>query len=188
MRVAAPVCGGANQRKSAKRRPARCFTLRQGLCGYECVATFDEAAPERVRGKCRLNQDLAGALLAAGTAGDLDDQLRHALVAAKVRAEQALIGVDHADKRQLRKVMALGQHLRADQYVRLAVRRQCECRVDSAFALRAVAVDSRHAAIREATLQYVLESFCPLTKRFYGRPAQGAALIECPLSSAVVAS
>ena len=92
------------------------------------------------------------------------------------------------NQRQLRKVMALGEHLRADEYVGLAVRRQCECRVDSAFALRAVAVDSRHAAIREATLQYVLESFCPLTKRFYGRPAQGAALIKCPLSSAVVAS
>jgi len=45
--------------------------------------------------------------VAARAARHLDDRLGEALAAAKVGAEQALVGVDHANERELRKVVAL---------------------------------------------------------------------------------
>ncbi len=120
--------------------------------------------------KCRLDQDFSRALFAAGTASDLYDRLRHTFVAAKIGAEQTLIGVDYADKRQLRKVVTLGQHLRANEDVRFAERRQCERGVDGAFALHAVAVDSCHTTIRKTALQYILEPFRTLAQRLDRRP------------------
>ena len=77
------------------------------------------------------------------------DGLRQALAGAKVGREQALVGVENADQRHGRKVMALGQHLRADQDVGAAVARGGQVRVERPAPARAVAVHAQHPVVRE---------------------------------------
>src|SRR3954465_12128892 len=59
----------------------------------------------------------AAALLAAGAADDLMQQLERALGRARVAVRQTEIGVDDADEIELRKVMPLGDELRSDHDV-----------------------------------------------------------------------
>jgi hypothetical protein len=60
--------------------------------------------------------DQAEALLAgaAGAAGDLAEQLECAFGGARIAIGEAEIGIDHADQRHVRKVVPLGDELRAD--------------------------------------------------------------------------
>ena len=69
----------------------------------------------------RLDQDLAGPVAAAGAAGDLHDLLCEALARAEIRAEEPLVRGQHDDERHVREVVALRQHLRAEQDARAAV-------------------------------------------------------------------
>ena len=71
-------------------------------------------------GKLRLNQDFSGQAPAPGAAGDLRDGLRQALGGAKIAGEQPLIGIQDHHQADLGEVVALGEHLRADQNSRLA--------------------------------------------------------------------
>jgi hypothetical protein len=71
-------------------------------------------------GERRLDQDLTSLIAATGPAGDLHDRLRESLVAAEIRAEKALIGIQDSDERDARKIMPFRQHLRADEYVGVA--------------------------------------------------------------------
>jgi hypothetical protein len=64
-----------------------------------------------------LHQDDARRLAASGASGGLRQQLKGALGRAKIRQPQADIGVHDADQRHVRNVVALGDHLRADQNV-----------------------------------------------------------------------
>ena len=59
----------------------------------------------------------AAAGLAAGAADHLMQQLKGALGGARIAVAEAEIGVDHADQIEHRKMMALGDHLRADDDV-----------------------------------------------------------------------
>ena len=68
----------------------------------------------------RLDDRLARPLAAAGPADDLRQQLKRPLRRAEVRQAQANVSRDDADERHARKVVALGDHLRADQHVDLA--------------------------------------------------------------------
>ena len=68
-----------------------------------------------VVGVVGLNDDRARFLGAAGTAGDLEDQLRHALRRPESRCRTTLVGIDDPHQGHLGKVVALGQHLGADQ-------------------------------------------------------------------------
>jgi hypothetical protein len=65
----------------------------------------------------------ADALLAgaAGAAGDLAEQLEGALGRARIAVGQAEIGIDHADQRHVRKIVALGDELRAYDDIGLAL-------------------------------------------------------------------
>ena len=62
-----------------------------------------------------LHQHFAGAFGAAGAAGNLHDGLCQAFRGPKVGTEQALVGVQYHHQRHARKVMPLGDHLRAHQ-------------------------------------------------------------------------
>ena len=59
---------------------------------------------------------------AAGAAGDLADELKRPLPRPQIAALEAQISIDHADHRQVGKVVALGDDLRADKNVDLVVR------------------------------------------------------------------
>src|SRR5688572_7165623 len=73
-----------------------------------------------------LHDGLAGALAAPGPPGDLRQQLERALGSAKISESQPDVRRDDPDKRDTRKVMALRDHLRADEDVQLAGREAAE--------------------------------------------------------------
>ena len=62
-----------------------------------------------------LQQNFAWLVGTPGAAGDLEYGLRESFAGAQIRAKQALVGVHNSDQRDIREVMALGQHLRSDQ-------------------------------------------------------------------------
>ena len=69
----------------------------------------------------RLDDRLARLLAAAGAAGDLRQELERPLGRPEVGHPEADVGRDDADQRDAREVVALGDHLRADEHVDLAV-------------------------------------------------------------------
>ena len=64
----------------------------------------------------------AAALLAAGAADHLVEQLERAFGGARIAIAQAQIGIDHADQIEPRKIMPLRHQLRADDDVDAAFR------------------------------------------------------------------
>ena len=113
----------------------------------------------------RLDQHLARPLGASGATGDLHDRLRQSLAGAEVRAEQALVGVQHDDQRDVRKVMALGQHLRADEDADLVAIDARQRRFELAAPAHAVAVDARERRVREQLPDRFLDALRALSDR-----------------------
>ncbi len=70
-----------------------------------------------------------------------------------VGGEQRGIGAQHADQRQFGEIVALGQHLRADQDVRLAAMDAFEHRFPLLAAFDRVTVHTQDARLREPRLQ-----------------------------------
>ena len=70
--------------------------LSEGDFRYTLIAAINEPLPERVLGKCCLNKNLAAPRFAPGTASNLHDRLRHALIRSKIRAEESLVRIDDA--------------------------------------------------------------------------------------------
>ena len=68
----------------------------------------------------RLHDGLARAVAAAGAARHLRQQLERALGGAEIRQPEPDVGRDHADQGDVREVVALRDHLRADEHVDLA--------------------------------------------------------------------
>ncbi|MNV28193.1 hypothetical protein D3C71_1193770 [compost metagenome] len=114
---------------------------------------------QRVVGQVRLDNHLARLFGAACAAGDLDDQLRHALAGAEVAGEQAAVGVEDRHQRHPWKVVTFGKHLRADQDARLAFLNGREQLVHRILARCAVAVDPQHRIVREQNRQALLGPF-----------------------------
>ncbi len=71
----------------------------------------------------RLDDGEAGAIASSRASRDLRQQLKGPLGSTKIGETQADIGGHHADQRHVRKIMPLGDHLRADQHVELAARK-----------------------------------------------------------------
>ena len=67
-----------------------------------------------------------GTVAAPGASRHLIEELEGALGGAGVAAAQSQIRVDHADKREIRKIVALGDELRADDDVEGALRNLLE--------------------------------------------------------------
>ena len=114
-----------------------------------------------------------------GPSGDLNQALRQTFAAAKVGAEQALVCVDHADQSQLRKVMAFGQHLRANQNSRLAADGGSERPVHRALEPGRVAVDPGNRKLRKVRVAHPRCALL-LTQRHHGSAALRAALVPGP--------
>ena len=84
-------------------------------------------------------------LAAAGPAGHLRQQLEGALRGAEVRQAEPDVGADDADQRDARKVVSLGDHLRADEHVELPRGEPREQRRDRAAPADGVAIDAADA-------------------------------------------
>ena len=117
-------------------------------------------------GELGLDQHLAGLRAAPGAAGDLHDGLRQALRRAEVGAEQALVGIQHHHQRHVREVVALGDHLRADQDARIAEAMRCMTLLEVAAPAHDVAIEARDAPPRETACRA-----SPRCARCPGRPA-----------------
>ena len=96
----------------------------------------------------RLDDRLARLLAAAGAAGHLRQQLKRPLGGAEVGHAEADVGRDDADQRHARKIVPLGDHLRADEHVDLAVAEPRQQRGERAFAPDRVAIEPRDARAR----------------------------------------
>ena len=91
---------------------------------------------------------LAGLMKLFGRSpGDLREALCQAFGAAKIGAEETLIGIDYRHQREVREVMTLGQHLRADKNLSAAFGGACKGPAHGALQSHAVAVDSRQFVI-----------------------------------------
>ena len=116
------------------------------LAREERVGVMARRQRDRARaGRVRLHEHAPGPVRAAppGTAGELRDERERALLGAKVREAQRLVGVDHDAERDVREVMPLGDHLRADQHARRRRVKACEHR-RARVAAGGVGVEAQH--------------------------------------------
>jgi len=148
---------GGEQRKARERRKHCRFPFRKQAFREAFVIMGDERSRERMRREVRLHDDFAGEIGAPRAARYLEQQRREALGRAEITAVERVVGAEHADERQPREVVTLGEHLRADQDIDLA-------RVDAlahvgkgALAPRAVAIDALDARLRKALGERSLE-------------------------------
>ena len=65
----------------------------------------------------RLNQDSSRTIATSGTSRDLRDELKRSFRRSEIRQRETDIDRHHADQRHVRKVVTLGQHLRADERI-----------------------------------------------------------------------
>ncbi len=137
----------------------RLAALLQSACRERLVAVRDQAIEQRVFGEFGLDHHFAGPGRAAGAAGDLDDRLREPLGRTVVRREQALIRVQDHDQADVGKVVALRQHLGADEDARLAAVHALEHRLNRAARRGRVPVESRDRVRRKQTRQRLLDAF-----------------------------
>ena len=70
--------------------------------------------------KIRLQNDFAGRLAAPGASSDLGEQLKRSLGGAEVGKAESDIGSNYADQRDAVNVVALRDHLRADEQIEFA--------------------------------------------------------------------
>ena len=96
-----------------------------------------------------LDEDFALDVAAAGAAGDLGEQLEGAFAGAEVRDDAGQVGVDDPDQRDVRKMQALGDHLRADEDVDLAGAEVAQDAAIILLPLQRVGVHARDARVRE---------------------------------------
>ena len=94
-----------------------------------------------------LHQDVAGQLAASGASGDLGEQLEDALGGAEVRQAESIVRADDPDKRDAVDVVALGDHLRADEQVDLAAVQAHEQALHVEAAADGVAVHAADARV-----------------------------------------
>ena len=70
-------------------------------------------------GRVALQQHMALLMFAPRAAGNLLQQLEGVFRSAQIAAGKAQIRIDHAYQREVREMVAFGQHLRADQHARV---------------------------------------------------------------------
>ena len=106
-----------------------------------------------------------GSCAAAGAARHLEQQRGEPLGRAEIGAVERVVGAEHADQREAREIVALGEHLRADEDVDLAGVNALAHRGERALALRAVAVDAHDARCRKSRRERVLEPLRAVPER-----------------------
>ena len=122
------LVGARNEqaRQPAERRIAG-LLAQLDLGGVERLAVLrDQRAHHRMLRLMRLQKADAAALLAAGAADHLMQQLERALGGARIAVGKPEIGIDDADQIELGKMMPLGDELRADDDVEAALRHVVE--------------------------------------------------------------
>ncbi len=147
---------GAQQCQIGEGRQTCGAALLQGLAGEGWIAFLSQLHHQRVIGKMGLDQYLPGLLGAARTSGHLDDLLRHALTGAEVGGKQPAVGIEHGHQGHLGEVVALGEHLGADQDAGHPAMNGAQELAQGVLARGGVAVDAQHRDVRKQQLQAFL--------------------------------
>src|SRR5438552_5483170 len=156
---------------SAEKGEVRRWRKRQGLAFSKerarvaVVVVPHQGLVERVIGKIGMHLHFASVLAAPRAASDLFQQREQTLGCAKLGAVQRVVRPQYADQRQLRKIVTLCQHLRADQDVGLPPSDRIAHRLEGSFARGTVAVDSQHAGSWMEDRESALESLRAESKR-----------------------
>src|SRR5262249_34987560 len=114
---------------------------------------FDGVLDRVVLGVKRLDEHASWQIAAAGAASNLSQQLKRAFRRAKVRQVEGRIRTDHADERHAMKVMALREHLRADQNIERAAGKRAERFLKLPLGARGIAIEPRNPRAREFLAQ-----------------------------------
>ncbi len=136
--------------------------------------------------EARLNDNLALPLFAAGAAGDLNETLRQAFARSKIGSEKSLIRIDDTDQREVGKMMAFRQHLRADENLCFTYCRQCQRLAHRIFEAGAIAVDARNRSVRKMMTERLLQPFRSLAQRSKLSAAQWTLGLQRPAGAAVM--
>ena len=105
------------------------------LAGEEAVAVVARGVDDRSSlGRDRLHEH-APLPSAPDAPGELGDQRERALLGAEVREAQRRVRVEHDAERDIREVVALGDHLRSDQHPALRRLEAAQQRADAALGL-----------------------------------------------------
>ena len=104
----------------------------------------------------RLHQDATGQVPTTGATRDLGEQLKDAFGGTEVRQAECVIDAKHADQRDTVNVVALGNHLRADQQIHFAAVQAPENAFVIAMMAHGVAIHAGNAGVREQLLQPLL--------------------------------
>ena len=106
-----------------------------------------------------LQHNFAGSLAAPGASGHLRQQLKRALGGAKVRQAERHVGPDHADQRHAVNVVALGDHLRADEQVEFALIQGVQRALEIFVAADGVAIEAGDARLGKHAVQQLFQLF-----------------------------
>ena len=155
-------------------REAGGLALGQFVVGEAVVAAADQVVQQAVVGMVGLPPHLAGALRAAGAAGDLDQQLGQLLAGAEIGGEQAFVHAHHHHPGQPGQVVALGQDLGADQDAGPVTQFGQQFR-QAVAAGGGAAVEAQHRPLREAFGQQFLQPFGTHALRLQGQAGAGRA-------------
>ena len=123
-----------------------------------------------------------GLLAASGAAGRLLQQLEGALGRARIAVGEADVGVDDADERQQRKVVALGDELRADDDVVGAARRRLQFLAQRLEPAGKVDDSTSDAPVRKQRVRLLGE---PLDARAAGGQAVGLVALRAEVGPAL---
>ncbi len=105
-----------------------------------------------------LHQHFARLVRPPGTARHLHQLRKQLFPGAEVATVQRAVGIQHPHQRQIREVVSLHQHLRADQNIHL-VGANLRLHVrPSALALGAVPIDAQNARLRKTLLQHLFHA------------------------------
>ena len=148
-----------------ERRQRRGAALRQQRFGKTLVIVGGERARQRMRRKIRLHDHLAGQFGAPRAARHLEQQRGEPLRRPEIAAVERIVGTQDADQREARKIVALGEHLGADEYVDVARVHAIADGGERALAPRAVAIDARDAGGGKAVGQRALEPLRAVAER-----------------------
>ena len=119
-----------------------------------------------------LNHDTSGLVPAAGPPRDLCKELEGPLAGAKVRKVKSEVRGHNANERHSRNVVALRDHLRANEHVDLAAMKVLQDAALIALAGRGIAVEPSHARVSEHGRNVLLEPLrAKPEQRAVGSPA-----------------
>ena len=163
-----------------KRRVQRVAALIQVVVGKDRTVVLSDGANDRVIGQVGLDDHLAGAIAATGTARHLFQQVVGALPCAKVGQLEGEVGIDNAHERDLGKVEALCDHLGAQQHGaigRIELLEQLFVRI---LAARRIGIHANNGnVLGKHLVQCVLDllraqtHFCQVATATFGATARG---------------